>query len=320
MDVSEQRQRAERHRLEAGDVLFVGPEGHGRVRDLGVELVEDLVGAFHLVAEVPPLGLVPGEQRRRSVGDGIVELQLSDAVASPEEEIEECREPEAFQLRVVVEPEFGRIDLVPGLVVLDRTRRPEEDVVAAAVRLPALPEGRAAEPVVHVVEPFVVLGPELVLRCRGVVIAFAPEGVHEGVALLLGGERQEDPSFPVGDQVGHLLGQPDAVVLREVGDLFLFAQLLLRGGRRERARRQDGGKKRERHEGPTSHGELMVVPAKRARKAGADLAERVSGGWRPEILRYSGGAPCPCDRSPDDRSSDAGPLAGYGRGPALRRC
>ena len=74
VDVPEQGQRAERHRLEAGDVLLVGAERHGRVRDFGVELVEDLVGALHLVAEVLALRLIAGQERRRAVRYGVVEL------------------------------------------------------------------------------------------------------------------------------------------------------------------------------------------------------------------------------------------------------
>ena len=112
---------------------------------------------------------------------------------------------------------------------------------------------------------------ELVLRGRGVVIALAPEGVHERFALFLRGQRQEHPLLAIGDDVDHLFGKPDAVTFRKSRDLFLFAQLFLRchGAGPRRPGQQD---RRERQRGPEtlgSHNRIMVVPAKPARKTPA---------------------------------------------------
>src|SRR3989304_3951315 len=120
---------------------------------------------------------------------------------SPEEQQEKKRRKAvALQVRVVVEPELRRIDRIASIEVLPVARGTEEEVVAAAVRLPALSEGVPTEELVDVRKPLVVLVAILVLESRRVLVPLSPEGLDERLPLLLGFENEEHLPLDLADE------------------------------------------------------------------------------------------------------------------------
>ena len=120
-------------------------------------------------------------------------------------------------------------------------RLAEEDVVAAAIGPPALPEGVPAQVLVGVFDPGVVLVPELVRRRGRVRIAFFPEHLDEAGPLLEGLEAEEDVLLPIGDDVDHVFLEPLAVVLAQPLELLATAEFFLGGRRHRRPHREEKG-------------------------------------------------------------------------------
>lgn len=128
-----------------------------------------------------------------------------------------------------VEPELARIEIVVVVERFEAPGRSQDDVHPAPVRLPAGREGFAPQLAVGVLEAAVVLLPELVHGSARHRIAFSPERFDEPVPLVRRAQREKDVAFPLGDDVGHLLVHPPAVVASE----FLRGDGTRHGGSRE---------------------------------------------------------------------------------------
>ena len=152
----------------------------------------------------------PPHEPVRAVRHRVVELVFADVLLLEEEKVEAGRQAE---LGVpLVDPQIRAHDLVPAVELLPLTRLAEDDPEAAPVRLPPRPGGVPPEIPIGVVEPLVVLGPELVfLRCRHGVPPL-PERFDEMFALLESLHPQEHLPFGLGDDVDDLFLEPHPVL------------------------------------------------------------------------------------------------------------
>ena len=243
---------------------LVGAEGERRRGQFGTDRVDGVVGVFQVVAEVARAeGAVPGEQRFGAVLDGAVEAHLPGAEPAEEQQVEERRDPEIPQRRIVVEPQFDGVERVGVGVVLLRARRPQDDVELSAVGAPAGAAGVASVELVRVGDPREVLVAVFVLRGGGVRVAALPEGFDEGVAGVFAGEREECPALRFGEEVRRFLFEETPVAL---GHLRLRGPGARGGGRNARLRcgraRRNGDEQRR--------GDECGEPAERSAERSAE--------------------------------------------------
>ena len=174
----------------------------------------------------------------RPVRHGVIELVFADVLLLEEEEVEPGGQAEPGV--PLVDPQIRAHDLVPAVELLPRTRLAEDDPEPAPVRLPTRPGGIPPQEPVRVIEPLVVLGPELVLLRRRHGIPPLPERLDEVFAFLESLHPEEHLPFGLGDDVDHLLFEPDAMLLGQA------VHALVGSGEGAGKQGEPGGRQRER--------------------------------------------------------------------------
>ena len=187
-------------------------ERQRHARDGRINLVEGEVGGL----VIDRIADVVRHEGHGAVGGGAIEFVIAQPAFLEENDVEARREP--VVLLVLVEPDLDRVD--PRLVVepLDVHRLAEDDVDPSPVGHPARHGRGPAVILVGVIDPLVMLGPELVLRGVGIRIAVLPERFDEQVALPVGQELAKDLPLQRRDDIDDLLVQPFFIGGRE-GDL-----------------------------------------------------------------------------------------------------
>ncbi len=153
------------------------------------------------------------EQASRSVGNGIVQLELPGVLILVENELEMDRKP--FICISIVRPYLGWINVHIAGDKFFVDGRAEDDIDAAPIGHPSFACRTEPEPAVRFLKTLRMLGHELVLRRPRRGVAQPPERLDEKVPLAIRRQVQEDVPLLVPDDVGHEL-QPILICGRQV--------------------------------------------------------------------------------------------------------